>query len=247
MKEQSNFFCAIAGNDAKRIMDEISLLAVLLSAEMILASHAPSNLENLVAYREKKPPVVPEEPEILRPDLRGEIQGNKVECLGCSKENKKRFFVSQFWNKHCRGAHMNQASQPDSEPPAVPLEEQPAGASSKKLVPAKKKVAKAGAAKKTAQPATQQAAQPAVQCIDSSVVGNTGELISTAVTSSPAKGSHSKRSSLSSRKESTVPSTKPVSKESQAGQRSNLVPRKNLECSTTFSDIYSKKNATKSK
>ena len=89
------FFYAIAGNDAKRIMDEISLLAVLLSAEMILASHAPSNLENLVAYREKKPPVVPEEPEILRPDLRGEIQGNRSNALDAAKRTRS---VSLYLN-----------------------------------------------------------------------------------------------------------------------------------------------------
>ena len=146
---------------------------------------------------------------------------------------------------------MNQVSHPDSELPVAPLEEQQADASSKKSVPAKKKVVKiglSGAVNQTAQPAAQQSVQPAVQCIDSSVVGNAGDkLFSTAVTNSPANGPHSKRSSTSSRKESTVPSTKPVSKESQAGQRSNPVTRKNLECSTTSSDIFSKKNATTSK
>ena len=143
---------------------------------------------------------------------------------------------------------MNQVSQPDSEPPAAPLEEQQAGGASKKPAPAKEKVMKAGAAKKTAQSAAQRAAQPAVQCIDSSVVVDDREkLISAALTSSPAKGSNSKRSSTSSRNESTLPSTKPVSRESQAGKRSNLGTQKSLECSATFSDRFSKKNATKSK
>ncbi len=107
---------------------------------------------------------------------------------------------------------------------------------------------KTGAAKKAAKPAAKADAQPVAKinaCINSSIVGNAGEKpISTALTKSPAKGPHSKRSSPSFGNESTVPSTKPVSKESQAGKRSNLVPLKSLEGSMTFLNKFSKENAT---
>ena len=43
------FLYAVAGAKAKGIVDEISMLAVLLSADMILQSHAPSNLSNLTS------------------------------------------------------------------------------------------------------------------------------------------------------------------------------------------------------
>ena len=43
------FLYAVAGAKAKGIVDEISMLAVLLSADMIVPSHAPSNLLNLTS------------------------------------------------------------------------------------------------------------------------------------------------------------------------------------------------------
>ena len=43
------FLYAVAGAKAKGIVDEISMFAVLLSADMILQSHAPSNLSNLTS------------------------------------------------------------------------------------------------------------------------------------------------------------------------------------------------------
>ena len=52
------FLYAVAGSEAKRIIDEISLLAVMLSAEMILASHAPSNLANLLPLAQAARPQV---------------------------------------------------------------------------------------------------------------------------------------------------------------------------------------------
>ena len=80
-----------------------------------------------------------------------------------------------------------------------------------------------------------------------------GERFSTAHTNSSAlpKSASKKLGSLGSRKESTVPSKKPVSKEIQAGQQSNLEPmfsrpasaRKALQCSKPFSE----KNASSSK
>ena len=48
-EKATEFLYAVAGSEAKRIIDELSLLAVLLSAEMILQSHAPSNLSNLLS------------------------------------------------------------------------------------------------------------------------------------------------------------------------------------------------------
>ena len=129
---------------------------------------------------------------------------------------------------------------------------------------------------KTAQPATQPAARPA----DSSAVQQAthnvlklpakpvaqqndvhydacnatgGEHFSTAHTTSSVlpQSASKKLGSVGSRKESTVPSKKPVSKEIQAGQQSNLEPtfsrpanaRKARQCSMTFSE----KNARSSK
>ena len=80
-----------------------------------------------------------------------------------------------------------------------------------------------------------------------------GEHFSTAHTNSSAlpQSASKKLGSLGSRKESTVPSEKPVSKEIQAGQQSNLEPtlsrpasaRKDRQCTKTFSE----KNASSSK
>ena len=91
--EKAIEFCyAVAGAEAKRISNEISLLSVFQSAEMILESHAPSNLSNLISRAqaaqqsasqpaEELPadqaaqPAQEEKDErgFLRPDLRGEI------------------------------------------------------------------------------------------------------------------------------------------------------------------------------
>ena len=95
-EKASEFLFAIAGNEAKRIINEISLLAVLQSAEMILQSHAPSNLPNLLSLARAAQPALPPAVEqseqlqkegaekdgggFLRADLRGEILGKKVEC-----------------------------------------------------------------------------------------------------------------------------------------------------------------------
>ena len=77
----------MAGAKAKGIVDEISMLAVLLSADMILQSHAPSNLANLTslpspakqaaepveqpAVRGQEEEVEKDEAGFLRPELRG--------------------------------------------------------------------------------------------------------------------------------------------------------------------------------
>ena len=108
------FLYAVAGAKAKGIVDEISMLAVLLSADMILQSHAPSNLSNLTslpspakqaaepdeqpAVREQEEEVEKDEAGFLRPELRGEVRGNQVECLGCSTEGKKIFRCGILWN-----------------------------------------------------------------------------------------------------------------------------------------------------
>ena len=130
------------------------------------------------------------------------------------------------------------------------------GCLKRKSAPGKKTEVKTGAAKKAAKPVFQPAEQPPAQpdaepaaqynaCINSSVVGNTGgKLISTALPKSSAKGPLSMRSSPSFGNESTMPSTKPVSKESQARKRSNLDPLQSLEGSVTFSNKFSTRNAT---
>ena len=122
------------------------MLSVLLSAEMILQSHAPSNLSNLLSLpspaespsestngkvckliehgdrdvkeREK------DENGFLRPDLRGEIKGHSVECLGCSTETK-RFWTTAArwnWNRHIDLKHSSKAASQQAAPsdPALP-------------------------------------------------------------------------------------------------------------------------------
>ena len=134
----------------------------MLSAEMILASHAPSNLHNLLPGKDIAKPVVQEEPAILRPDLRGEILGDKVQCLGCSCENKKKFYTSSGWNRHCRGQH---AAPPLAAPLEGQLAEVDAKETKRKSAPGKRKEVKGGAGenatKQAAQPAARPAARPA--------------------------------------------------------------------------------------
>jgi len=125
------FLYAVAGAKAKGIVDEISMLAVLLSADMILQSHAPSNLSNLTclpspakqaaelveqpAVRGQEEEVEKDEAGFLRPELRGEVRGNQVECLGCSTEGKKIFRCGILWNwnRHVQLKHKN-AAQPSA-------------------------------------------------------------------------------------------------------------------------------------
>ena len=47
----------------------------------------------------------------FRQNLRGERVGDKVQCLGCSTEKKKKFYTASGWNRHCRGQHMQAAEQ----------------------------------------------------------------------------------------------------------------------------------------
>ena len=124
------FLYAVAGAKAKGIVDEISMLAVLLSADMILQSHAPSNLSNLTslpspakqaaepveqpAVRGQEEEVEKDEAGFLRPELRGEVRGNQVECLGCSTEGKKIFRCGILWNwnRHVQLKHNKNVAQP---------------------------------------------------------------------------------------------------------------------------------------
>ena len=52
-------FTYIELKNAKRIINELSLLAVLLSAEMILSCHAPSPLPNLLLAKQNALPAAP--------------------------------------------------------------------------------------------------------------------------------------------------------------------------------------------
>ena len=102
---------------------------------MILQSHAPSNLSNLIAPAQaaqqsaSQPaaelsadqaaqPALKEgekdEGGFLRPDLRGDIQGAKVQCLGCSTESKQVFRTAALsnWNLHCQRMHTKAAATP---------------------------------------------------------------------------------------------------------------------------------------
>ena len=194
----TEFFNALAGAKAKRIIEEISMLSVLLSAEMILQSHAPSNLSNLLQLpqpTEPGPEQVVQPPEsqaelivqdsendaksvekdengFLRPDLRGEVQGNKVECLGCSNDKKKVCLSADCWswNRHVQRKHLQQpASQQDAKPvepaphpaahPAAQPAEPAAQQAARPVEPATHSAAHSAA--KQAAPAAQPAAQPA--------------------------------------------------------------------------------------
>ena len=189
------FLYAVAGNEAKRIIDEISMLAVLLSAEMILLSHAPSNLPNLFPAKqgvepaaEALPPLAAsaqsadelergkDENGFLRPDLRGEIQGAKVQCLGCSTESKQIFRTAPLsnWNLHCQRMHTkaaatpleSQAAQQDSQQNTQPdtqspEKRKPARRSAKMSVPHQ---AENGQPARPAQPPRQHALQRDLTC-----------------------------------------------------------------------------------
>ena len=51
-----NFIYADAGNEAKRIIEEITMFVVLLSAKMVLLSHAPSNPSHLLPAKDAAGP-----------------------------------------------------------------------------------------------------------------------------------------------------------------------------------------------
>ena len=123
----TEFLYAVAGAEAKRICDEISLLSVFLSADMILQSHAPSNLSNLLLQNSQhhmQPAeqqleverTVSEENGFLRPDLRGEVKGDKVQCTACACVMKNAFFTASLWhwNRHVQRKHTNHV-QPEQE------------------------------------------------------------------------------------------------------------------------------------
>ena len=52
-----------------------------------------------------------DEAGFLRPELRGEVRGNQVECLGCSTEGEKIFRCGILWNwnRHVQLKHKNVA------------------------------------------------------------------------------------------------------------------------------------------
>ena len=97
---------------------------------MILQSHTPSTLANLTsllspakqatepdeqpAVREQEEEVEKDEAGFLRPELRGEVRGNQVECLGCSTEGKKIFRCGILWNwnRHVQLKHNKNVAQP---------------------------------------------------------------------------------------------------------------------------------------
>ena len=156
-EKATEFLYAVAGSEAKRIIEEISMLAVLLSAEMILQSHAPSNLSNLLSLSNPSGPAAEpvEQPDagegegeeidkdeagFLRPELRGESKGSTIECLGCSCSGKQFFTTAARWNwnRHVMLKHKPQpASGQDAETAAEPAAEQ-AALSQQKRQPARR-------------------------------------------------------------------------------------------------------------
>ena len=149
----AEFFYSLAGAKAKGICDEISLLSVFQSAEMILQSHAPSNLSNLLSISKRSEKVFDAHADLnvrageqsfqptaqlaekdvensaesgfLRPDLRGEVKGNQVQCLGCSTQTKKVFRAALAWNwnrhvklKHCPQSVLQSLPRQDDQPAA---------------------------------------------------------------------------------------------------------------------------------
>ena len=162
-EKAAEFFYAVAGVEAKRIIDEISMLAVLLSAEMILQSHAPSNLSNLVSLPNSSAPAADpgaqpdvgegekgterDEAGFLRPELRGETEGSRVECLACSSSAGKKVFTTAArwnWNRHVQLKHKPPlASGQDTEPAVEPVAEpaaEPAARSQQKRKPARRSI-----------------------------------------------------------------------------------------------------------
>ena len=181
-EKATEFLFAVAGSEANRIIDEISLLAVYLSAEMILSSHAPSNLANLLpivqADGQKEKPDDAEQPQaareedetekdergFLRPELRGETEGNKVECLGC----KRLTTAARWnWNRHVELKHLSQPAQQHAAQQSIRPVERAAH-------PA------AQSAARPAEPAKQQAARTVERathppCVQNSKVSRGGE------------------------------------------------------------------------
>ena len=108
------------------------MLAVLLSADTILMSHAPPNLPNLLPAKPAASPQPVEKPAaereggkdengFLRSDLRGEIRDNKVGFLGCSTGDKTSFqtAASWYWNRHVQRVHVQpQIGEADVSPNA---------------------------------------------------------------------------------------------------------------------------------
>ena len=133
---------------------------------MILQSHAPSNLPNLLSIARSaqlaSPPAVEQSDQskgedegkdeggFLRPDLRGEIQDKKVKCLGCSTESKKVFRIATLWNwnRHVQLVHTT-ASQ-EAAPPDAQQDAQPA--IQPRAHPAAKRVPKRATQRAAAQP-----------------------------------------------------------------------------------------------
>ena len=254
----------MAGAEAKRISNEISLLSVFQSAEMILQSHAPSNLSNLIAPAQaaqqsaSQPaaelsadqaaqPALKEgekdEGGFLRPDLRGDIQGAKVQCLGCSTEGKKVFRTAALWNwnLHCQRVHTKFV--------AAPLETQVTQQESQRDDSNGASSDTCTIVGERAQPARQYAVQRDVTHDAGSdngrVVGKGGASFSKASTESAKflQGAPKEQGSSGSRDVSNMPSRKPVSEESQASLRANLessrsrpaVARKNSNAKLKFS------------
>jgi len=186
-EKASEFLFVVVGNEAKRIINEISLLAVLQSAEMILQSHAPSNLPNLLSIARSaqlaSPPAVEQSDQskgedegkdeggFLRPDLRGEIQDKKVKCLGCSTESKNVFRIATLWNwnRHVQLVH-SEASQQAAEP-AAQQDTQPAIEPGVQPVAkrAPKRATQRATAKRVAKRATPPAAPQVVSILESAV------------------------------------------------------------------------------
>ena len=230
---------------------------------MILMSHAPSNLPNILPAKPAASPQPVEKPAaereggkdengFLRSDLRGEIKDKKVECLGCSTGDKKFFHTaaSWYWNRHVQRVHMQPQTgeadvspvaqldtQPDVQPSASPLAEQRAQR--------KTGSDETGAGKRTAQ-------QPAVPEVQPPAAQDVSNILRVVEAKKPKKacGSGQKQqSSLGSRKERTVPSTKSDSFKSQAGKRSNLVPvisnSATVQKSVKDTSTFSSKNVTR--
>ena len=136
-EKATEFLYAVAGSEAKRIIEEISMLAVLLSAEMILQSHAPSNLSNLVSLPNSSAPAADpgaqpdvgegeketerDEAGFLRPELRGETEGSRVECLACSSSAGKKVFTTGKF-RSSDGRHAVSCSVKASTGQLYPLE-----------------------------------------------------------------------------------------------------------------------------
>ena len=226
---------------------------------MILQSHAPSNLSNLLLQNsqhhmqpaeqqlEVERPVS-EENGFLRPDLRGEVKGDKVQCTACACVMENAFFTASLWhwNRHVQRKHTKPV-QPEQEKdcgknPASPSADHGAASEQRdvrQLADKKQSAPRCSARKSRAVtkvlhlPAVQPPVQTALQQQDVPVASQSTK-------GKRASAREPKQGSVMSSQVRTSPSPNHSSSELQAGKRTKQIStnpahvKKNVKRSKTF-------------